>query len=174
MASQPERKCLRIKLIRGDKTEAMEIFPFGKSVSVGSQIGCDIRLSGEDVPDRFELLAFQPPYDRSGDRYHLQFTKEMRGKVSDEKRAELGLKEIKARKAWLRGDGIWSLTLTQKHHGEVLFGQYTVVFDFVKPRTPKFQPRVTSSPRRRVRLTAHFLVATVIVALFFVYRFYLK
>jgi hypothetical protein len=129
----PEHKILRIGVIHNGRIIEERLIPGGTAVTVGEHPKCTVVIptSGVVPTKRFELFAHK------GDRYTLQFTKQMHGKVSVGDNivtlATLGKKGT----AKKRGSH-YALQLSERNRGKVYVGDYTVLFQFV---TPPPQPR---------------------------------
>jgi hypothetical protein len=120
-----QAKVLRIGVIQDGKLVQERLAKSGDPVTVGSGARNTFVFPGLALAE-FTL------FDWRDDRYHLNFTTELRGKVSSGG-AMFALEKARSDPTVAFADDVWSLPLTEQDRGKVRMGDITVLFQFVPP-----------------------------------------
>lgn len=127
------RRVLRIGVILGGKIiEERLIRDTSKDVSIGQSAKNTFSVPIEGLPRTWPLFATQ------GDRYVLNFTDQMDGRISDASGAVYTLDQLKASGAQNQG-GRWTVPVAPTARGKVSVGDLTLLFQFVAE--PPLQPK---------------------------------
>lgn len=132
---QALKKILRIGIIHSGRIVEERLIPSGQSVTVGTAPKCTFDLNAPMTGRRFELFQAD-----KASRYSLNFTDEMRGKVSTGSQVVTLAALVKGGQARRRGKQA-SLPLKEANRGKVTVGEYTVLFQFVAPPPQPARPR---------------------------------
>jgi hypothetical protein len=128
MAAQARQaKVLRIGVIQEGKIVQERLIRSGESVTVGESARNTFVLPNARLP-RKEYPLFVA--GRSG--YVLNFTRDMRGKISSGG-AVVGLDKLRNDPGVNRESASWRLPLTEQDRGKIRIDQVTVLFQFVSP-----------------------------------------
>ena len=128
MASQARpAKVLRIGIIQDGKIVQERLIKAGENVSVGES------AKNTFVFPKTHLTAAEfVLFKASGNGYVLQFTEEMKGKISSGG-AVVALQKLATDTSVSRKDGVLQLPLTQQDRGKISVDSVTVLFQFVAP-----------------------------------------
>ncbi|MBW1876930.1 MAG: energy transducer TonB [Deltaproteobacteria bacterium] len=128
MAAQARQaKVLRIGIIQDGKIVQERLIRSGESVTVGESTRNTFVLPGGRLP-RKEYPLFVA--GRSG--YVLNFTRDMRGKISSGG-AVVGLDKLRNDPGVHRESKSWRLPLTEQDRGKIRINGVTILFQFVSP-----------------------------------------
>ncbi len=125
-------KVLRIGLIQAGKIIEERIIRKRESVWVGSSEKNHFVMQAEGIPTRFEIFQLV------GDGYVLNFTEAMHGKVGLPGGVQ-DLDQMRSSGTARNAGTHWQVKLSDKSRGKVVFGNTTLLFQFVLP--PPIQPR---------------------------------
>jgi hypothetical protein len=130
MASTSQRnKVLRIGIVQDEQIVQEQLIREPGNVTVGESTKNTFVLPPSSLPKRFPLFVAK------GNRYFLQFTDSMVGKVSF-KGAIRGLKDLKSSGDAVRRGGTWVLPIQENSRGKVVIDGISVLFQFV-PAPPE-------------------------------------
>lgn len=123
-------KVLRIGIIHGGKIVEERRLKKRETVSVGSSEKATFSVKANDVPklmDVFELV---------GNDYFVKFNEKMDGRLQTGRQPVRDFKKLRAdAKVQKKGD-LFVAPLTDDSRGKVIFGDVTVLFQFVDPPLP--------------------------------------
>lgn len=143
MATQPtptqqpasNLKVLRIGLVQDDKLVQQRLIRAGESVTVGESVKNTLSFAGPTLPKRF------PMFVAKGNRYTLQITEGMDGRIALGDAAAQTVAELKSSGAAARRGGTWQLPLHESHRGKISVDGVTILFQFVPAPPEPLQPR---------------------------------
>jgi hypothetical protein len=128
MSSQSRQaKVLRIGIIQDGKIVQERLIKAGESVSVGESAKNTFVFPKTHLASA-EFTLFKA----SGNGYVLQFTEQMKGKISSGG-AVVALQKLATDPSVSKKDGVLQLPLTQQDRGKVSVDAVTVLFQFVAP-----------------------------------------
>lgn len=140
---QQADKVLRIGVVHGGKVVQERLIRPGESVTIGDSPKNTFVLPVPDLPKRHVL------FQARGDRYALQFTDKMRGRVAYRDGIH-GLDKLTERGDATRKGSAYVLPLAEKNRGKLVIGEYTLLFQFVA--APPESARMVTSHDFRPRL----------------------
>ena len=124
-----QAKVLRIGIVRDKKLVEERLIRHGENVTIGQSDRNTFEIASTKLPKRHTLFMAK------GDRYFLNFTEPMAGKVAY-KKGIVGLKELRQQGEATRKGGAFVLPLQEKNRGKVVIDDVTVLFQFV-PAPPE-------------------------------------
>jgi hypothetical protein len=130
-ASAPRTRALRIGVLLGGKIVEERLIRERIDVTIGQAAKNTFSIPLEELPRQW------PVFEVKGDRYVLNFTSKMDGRLSDGDRV-LTLEQAKQSGA-TRHEDHWSLPLSSQARGKISLGELTLLFQFVS--APPIQPR---------------------------------
>jgi hypothetical protein len=129
-ASTAGRRVLRLGLVRNGRVVEERVIKRREPVTVGASEKNQFVVAASELPSRFRL------FDVQDDRYVLQFTDSMQGKIA----LPTGLTELAdLRSKADRVEGIYRFDLSEDVRGKVTIGDSSFLFQFVAP--PPVQPK---------------------------------
>lgn len=132
MASQGrQQKVLRIGIIQDGKIVQERLVKAGESVTVGESPKNTFVFPKTHLPGQ-SFLLFKP----SGKGYILNFTSDMKGKISSGG-AVVALQKLNEDPSVTRKNGVATLPLTEQDRGKIAIDGITVLFQFVAPPPTK-------------------------------------
>ena len=141
MSKQSDHKILRIGLIQNGKIVEERLMRSRSDVRVGQDFKKnDLVVPVSDLPKSF------PVFEVKGDRYVLNFTPKMSGRVSAAGEVKSLQDFRKAGKAKKGKDG-YTIPLSPNSRGRVQIGEVTLLFQFVTPPPKRPQPVLPASMR---------------------------
>ena len=126
-------KVLRIGIIQGGRIIEERIIRKRDTVTVGQSEKNTFVIVSSELSSRFEMFE-----NRGGGSYTLQFTKEMKGRISSGGSVK-ELSEIAKSKETSKKGRVYRFPLEESVRGKVVVGDSTILFQFVNP--PPIQPR---------------------------------
>lgn len=126
---QQQSKVLRIGIVQGGKVVHERLIKLGQSVSIGESPKNTFVFPLPNLPKRYTL------FQARGDRYFLNFTPKMKGKI-DYRGAVTPLDVLRQRGDAIRRGNVASLPLDDKNRGRLDIDGITVLFQFV-PAPPE-------------------------------------
>ena len=130
-SSGPRTRALRIGVLLGGKIVEERLIRERSDVTIGQSAKCTFSIPLEELPRQW------PIFEIKNDRYVLNFTSKMDGRLSDGERV-LTLEQAKQSGA-TRHEDHWSLPLSSAARGKIALGELTLLFQFVS--APPIQPR---------------------------------
>jgi len=126
MASQAQQaKVLRIGIIMDGKIVQERLIKAGQTVTVGESAKNGFVLPKSHLPK-----AEFPIFVAKGNTYVLNFTEQMKGKISSNG-AVVGLEKVRTDPSVPQQQGIWKLPLSDQDRGKISVDNITVLFQFV-------------------------------------------
>lgn len=156
------RRILRIGVILGGKiVEERLIRDTSKDVTIGQSARNTFSVPLEGLPRTWPLFAAQ------GDRYVLNFTEAMDGRISDASGAIYTLDQLKSGGAQRQADR-WTVPVAPTARGKVVLGDMTLLFQFVAEPPLQPKPHLPASVRGTLadRIDPYLAVVLVISLLF--------
>ncbi len=121
-------KVLRIAVVQGGKVAEERQLKRRETVTVGSASGNTFVLTGGALPAAFPL------FELHGNSYHLRFTAQMDGKVGVGDGPLVDFSALVSQGAAKKhSSGTFELSLTDASKGKVIWGETTLLFQFVTP-----------------------------------------
>lgn len=142
-SQQQAGKVLRIGVVHGGKVVQERLIRPGESVTVGESPKNTFVIPVTDLPKRHVL------FQARGERYALQFTDKMRGRVAYRDGIH-GLDKLTERGDATRKGSAYVLPLADKNRGKLVIGEYTLLFQFVA--APPESARMVTSHDFRPKL----------------------
>jgi hypothetical protein len=130
-ATAPRTRALRIGVLLGGKIVEERLIRERADVTIGQSAKCTFSIPLEELPRQWPIFGLK------NDRYVLNFTSKMDGRLSDGDKV-LTLEQAKTAGA-TRVDDHWSLPLSSSARGKIALGELTLLFQFVS--APPIQPR---------------------------------
>jgi hypothetical protein len=127
MAKARQAKVLRIGIIQDGKIVQERLIKAGESVTVGESAKNSFVFPKTHLPTA-EFKVFKA----TGKGYQLQFTEQMRGKISSGG-AVVALQKLVSDPSVTRSSDIFTLPLTEQDRGKINIDSVTVLFQFVAP-----------------------------------------
>ena len=124
-------RALRIGVLLGGKIVEERLLRERKDVTIGQSAKCTFSIPLEELPKQW------PVFEVKNERYVLNFTSKMDGRLSDGDKV-LTLEQARQSGA-VRHDDHWSLPLSSQARGKIALGELTLLFQFVS--APPVQPR---------------------------------
>lgn len=129
MAEKVQGKILRIGIVHEGRIIEERLLKKRGDVTVGSSPKCTFILPIANLPESYRLFL----YERG--RYSLRFTAGMTGKISvGDRLAQLS--ELKDSNLVRRSGNYFLLPLDESSRGRLLFGEVSLLFQFVVPPPP--------------------------------------
>ena len=125
------QRALRIGVLLGGKIVEERLIRERIDVTIGQSAKCTFSIPLEELPRQWAI------FELKNDRYSLNFTSKMDGRLSDGDRV-LTLEQAKTGGA-AKHDDHWSLPLSSQARGKISLGELTLLFQFVT--APPIQPR---------------------------------
>jgi hypothetical protein len=138
-AARSGPKVLRIGVVNAGHVVEERIIKDRNSVTVGANEKNLFVIKGEEAPSRFVL------FERIDERYHLNFTSSMVGRVA-QPGGTTELQELK-RTATKTSQG-YRVALNEDVRGKITIGSTTLLFQFVAPPPEQPRPRLPASVLR--------------------------
>lgn len=126
-------KVLRIGIIQGGRIIEERIIRKRDTVTVGQSEKNTFVIVSSELPSRFEMFE-----NRGGSGYTLQFTKDMKGRISAGGSVK-ELSEIAKSNETSKKGRVYRFPLEESVRGKIVVGDSTILFQFVNP--PPIQPR---------------------------------
>ena len=130
-SSGPRTRALRIGVLLGGKIVEERLIRERIDVTIGQSAKCTFSIPLEELPRSW------PVFEIKNDRYVLNFTAKMDGRLSDGDKV-LTLEQARTSGA-TKVDDHWSLPLSSAARGKIALGELTLLFQFVS--APPIQPR---------------------------------
>lgn len=130
-ASGGRTRALRIGVLLGGKIVEERLIRERIDVSIGQSAKATFSIPLEELPRQLAV------FEVKDDRYVLNFTQKMDGRLSDGDKV-MTLEQAKTGGA-VRHDDHWSLKLSSQARGKISLGELTLLFQFVS--APPIQPR---------------------------------
>jgi outer membrane biosynthesis protein TonB len=147
MAAQAQQaKVLRIGIIQDGKIVQERLIKAGETVQVGESPK-NTFVFPKTALNRPEF----PLFVAKGGQYQLQFTEEMKGKISSGG-AVVALEKLRTDPSVQNTNGVWKLPLSDQDRGKIGIDNVTVLFQFVPP-----PPVQASKPLERMDFRAAWL-----------------
>ncbi len=124
-------RALRIGVLLGGKIVEERLIRERIDVTIGQSAKCTFSIPLEELPKQWAV------FEVKNDRYVLNFTSKMDGRLSDGDKV-LTLEQAKTGGA-VRHEDHWSLPLSSQARGKISLGELTLLFQFVS--APPVQPR---------------------------------
>ncbi|HVV84977.1 MAG TPA: AgmX/PglI C-terminal domain-containing protein [Kofleriaceae bacterium] len=124
-------RALRIGVLLGGKIVEERLIRERADVTIGQSAKATFSIPLEELPRQWAV------FELKNDRYVLNFTAKMDGRVSDGDRV-LTLEQARSSGA-AKVDDHWSLPLSSQARGKISLGELTLLFQFVS--APPIQPR---------------------------------
>jgi hypothetical protein len=122
----PTEKVLRIGIVQAGKVVHERLVAPGQSVSIGESPKSTFVVPAKSIPKKFALFVAK------GDKYFLNFTDAMKGKISFQDDIK-GLDELSKDGTATRKGTVWALPVGGNTRGKIVFDDVTVLFQFVPP-----------------------------------------
>jgi hypothetical protein len=119
-------KVLRIGIVQAGKVVHERLIAPGQSVSVGESPKNTFVVPAKSLPKRFTL------FQAKGDKYFLNFTEAMKGKISFQDSIK-GLDELSGGGQAVKKGDVHVLHISGNTRGKIVFDDVTVLFQFVPP-----------------------------------------
>lgn len=153
----PQAKILRIGVIQAGRIIEEKLIRGHDTVTIGSSTRNTITIFTAGLPRSFPL------FERIGNRYVLNFTEAMDGRVGVADRVLPLLQVSEEHLARRRGE-MWALPLDEGSRGKVVIGEVTLLFQFVTPPPPRPRPKLPASIRGGIVAQMDWLMATSFLA----------
>lgn len=150
-------KILRIGVIQAGHIIEEKLVRRPENVTIGSSTRNTITIFTAGLPRAFTL------FERIGNRYLLNFSEAMDGRVSAGDRILPLLQVAEENLARRRGD-VWQLPLDESSRGKMVLGEVTLLFQFVTPPPPRPRPQLPPSVRGGLIAQMDWLMASCFMA----------
>jgi hypothetical protein len=120
-----QNKVLRIGFVRDRKLVEERLVRQGENVTVGSGDKNSFEIQSAKVGARHTLFVAK------GNKYFLNFSEGMDGRVAFKDDDPLALEDLKKKGDAVRKGGSWMVPLSDQHRGKIVVDDVTVLFQFV-------------------------------------------
>ncbi len=139
LSNPAPRRSLRVGIILGGNIVEERLIRNPEPITIGQSAKATFCVPVEGLPKEWVLFA------REQNRYVLQFSDAMDGRISDGTTVNT-LDVLKAKGTHRRGDR-YHMPLTEQSRGKIVFGALTVLFQFVAAPPLQPRPRLPASVR---------------------------
>ncbi len=129
MAEKAQQRILRVGIVHEGRIIEERLIKKRVDVTVGASPKCTFILPIANLPDSYRLFVLERG------RYHLRFTAGMTGRISVGDRL-MELKELKDSNLVRRSGNYFLLPLDDSSRGRLVFGEVSLLFQFVVPPPP--------------------------------------
>lgn len=135
----PRQRILRIGVILGGNIVEERLVRNRETISIGQSSKNTFSVPIEGLPKTWPLFS------AVNGVYHLEFTDQMNGRISDGKGVK-SLDSLKRQGATRKPNG-WSVRLAESSRGKIVLGDMTLLFQFVTAPPLQPRPRLPASVR---------------------------
>ncbi len=157
MSQKPERKILRVGLIRKGVVLKEQLLLQRETVTIGVDERCTFHIPIEGLPPRYPLFKVV------NNGYVLQFSERMGGKVNVGDQfldfntiIEKGISQPSGR--------LHVLPLDESYRGKIEVGDMTLLFQFIAPPPPRLKAQVPAAFRRSIWDSVDWLFVNALLA----------
>ncbi len=140
MSENKDKKILRIGLIQNGKIVEERLLRKREPITIGQSPRNTFVLSSAGLPKTYSL------FEMKGTSYFLNFRAGMNGKISVED-SVLDFRALREQKLARKKGENYILKLSERSRGKVMFGEVTVLFQFVEPPPPPSKLQLPASMR---------------------------
>ncbi len=134
-------KVLRVGIIQNGKIIEERLVRKPQAVTIGHNPKCTFHIPASDIPKMMTL--FEP----RGSEFELLFDEKMTGRVSLGE-GVMDLKSLSKTGGKARKEGeYWRVKINEQSRGKVVFGDVTLLFQFVTPPPPRPRPQLPATMR---------------------------
>jgi hypothetical protein len=141
--AENQTKVLRIGFVRDRKLVEERLVRQGEHVTVGSGDKNTFEIKSARLGARHTLFVAK------GNRYFLNFTEGMDGRVAFKDDDPLALEDLKKKGDAVRKGGAWMVPVSDQHRGKIVIDDVTVLFQFVvaPPESARLVGQMDFRPR---------------------------
>lgn len=143
MTQKPERKVLRIGLIKNGKVIDEKLLRKREQVTIGQSEKCTFTLDIDGLPPAYPLFKLK------SDQYLLQFHSKMQGKLNIDQQT-FDFQTLKEKGISQPAGKFEILVLNESTRGKIEVGEFSLLFQFISPPPPKIKRSLPSAYKKSV------------------------